>query len=573
MAPALGMAGHAVLLALATSAPLCSALLRGRGRDPLGADFFHGAAEAESTRSEDAAIAAKGGVTDGWEVHPSDPSKGEPHFAAWFHESDSGGPEHAWQTHFPALKRGLAGQGVETGDWHLSGGGEWVQDYRPGSPRGAQTADASDKHAAWFESGINQYDGFGRAKAPYPGSGKALVEADLWQERSVNGTMTCAEAGCTANATLQAFDGETELASHCKFSFNLHPTDFDDQYSGERLNFISVNGATVNTDCFPMVSGCNASTQRPLFSCLQDLSLDSIIDASGRLTVSAQISDVVDECPYEGNLLSAVPMVTCLVQPKPTPGPTSQPVYPPLPTARTVPPPPPRPTRLYHSAPLKCAYRGCTAHAEMHFNTTEIGYELSQCLMTVRINQTDFDNDDGTLEQIEFLRVGNSTVASNVSTGVNPCRSAWRGTPLSQEEIVHVLLDGHDVTSNASAGLVAVSAKITPHVDECAQNGYLLDGFIDVNCTLGASLAERGNAMEAVNATGASNSTVVVNTTDASTGASNSTVVANTTDARSNETEAAAATAAAAPAANASSSGNGTDASAPPDPQIGRAHV
>merc|ERR1719198_2382454 len=147
----------------------------------------------------------------------------------------------------------------------------------------------------------------------------------------MNGTMACAAAGCIANATLQAFDGATEIASHCKFSLYLHPTDFDDQYSGERLTFISVNGATVNTDCFPMVSGCNMTTQAPMFSCLRDLSLDSLIDSTGTLRIAAQISDVVDECPYQGNLLSAVPMVTCLVQPKPTPAPMGQPVLPPGP--------------------------------------------------------------------------------------------------------------------------------------------------------------------------------------------------------------------------------------------------
>ena len=39
----------------------------------------------------------------------------------------------------------------------------------------------------------------------------------------------------------------------------------------------------------------------------------ALMDGAGVLSLSAQISDMVDECPYEGNLLSAVPVVTCMV--------------------------------------------------------------------------------------------------------------------------------------------------------------------------------------------------------------------------------------------------------------------
>mmetsp|Transcript_9397 Transcript_9397/g.25176 ORF Transcript_9397/g.25176 Transcript_9397/m.25176 type:complete len:615 (+) Transcript_9397:77-1921(+) len=477
-----------------------------RSRDPLSADFFHPSAEAEATGDADAEIAAPGGVMDGYEVHPDDPTRvgEETHNAAFFHESLSGGPERAWQTH-PAPQSGLSSGSTESGEWHMSPGGEWIQDYRAGSSLKAQTAQMSDKQAAWFEPGINQYDGFGRAKAPYPGSGKALAQGDLWSERSTNASLTCSTPGCTGSATLRVFNADTELASHCKFDFNLHPTDFDDQYSGERLTFISINGVMVNTDCFPMVSGCNATTQRPLFSCVQDLSLDHIIDRTGFLHIEAQISDVVDECPYEGNLLSAVPVVTCLVTPKPTPEPMGEPAYPPEPVMRAVPivPPKPRPTHLYVSAPLRCPERGCTAHAEMRFNATE--FRLTRCLMNVRINQTDFDGGDGTVEQIEFLKVDGATLSSNVSPGSNPCRRAWQGAPMAPSEVVHVLLSGHDVTANASTGMLSVSAKITPHVDECAQNGYLLDGFVEVNCTLGELLST--NVTVAHNATVASNGT------------------------------------------------------------------
>jgi len=537
---------HKVMLSADAHAEAGSAAKR--SDDPLGAEFFHGPAQAESTRDDDAAVAAQGGVLDGYEAHPDNVDAGSPHSGAWFHESLSGGPEHAWQTHYPALQAGLGNHAVETGAWRMTGGGQWVQDYRPGK----QTKDG-DRNAAWFEAGINQYDGFGRAKVPYPDTGKALTQAGTWLERSYNGTLTCAAPGCIANATIQLFDSQRELWSNCKMNFNVHPTDFDDQYSGERLTFIMVNGATVNTDCFPMVSGCNATAQRPMFSCLRDMSLDHLIDDSGELRIAAQISDVVDECPYQGNLLSAVPVVTCLVSPKPTVAPMGQPSYPPLPELRTV-PVTPRPTQLYTSAPLRCPERGCTAYAELYFDSQN--YSLQQCLMNVRINQTDFDNDEGTVEQIEFLKVGNATLRSNVSTGVNPCRSAWRGTPMAQNEIMHVLVSGHDVTANASTGMISVSAKITPHVDECAQNGYLLDGFVEVNCTLGELLQAGSNATERSNAT--ENSTVLANAT----ATENGTAVANsTTEAVANGSAASNATST--EASNASSTANGTAAVAP----------
>jgi len=293
------------------------------GREPLKADWFGSFALGES--SYDGAADRSALRSDGWDLKRDDPYKeGSVKEAVYFHESPSAGSKEAWQTHFPALSGGPAGRVKSIGTWHVDPGGHWVQDYQV-----PDTEHAGSNIPGWFDASVAQYDGFGREKSPLPGSPRFYAEG--YQERAVNTTIQCREPGCIASTYLQAFNGNTETATHCKLSLFLHPTDFDDQYSGERLTFIKVNGITVNTDCFPMVSGCNASAQAPMFSCLQELPIDHLIDSTGFLNISAQISDVVDECPYQGNLLSGVPLVTCLVAGKPTPPPGLSGILPPRP--------------------------------------------------------------------------------------------------------------------------------------------------------------------------------------------------------------------------------------------------
>jgi hypothetical protein len=336
--------------------------------------------------------------------------------------------------------------------------------------------------AEWFDQSVDNFDGFGRRATP-PLDSAIRLFAEGFRERSVNTTLSCKDAGCTASALLQAYDPNSERAAHCKLSLHLHPTDFDDQYSGERLTFVKINGVTVNTDCFPMINGCNKTSQAPLFPCVQGLPVHSLMDKSGRLNISAQISDVVDECPYQGNLLSSVPMVTCLVAPAlKEKEPEPEPLKPTLPTRLEQPL-----SALNVSAPLRCLYRGCSATALLKVDPT-VASMISECILGVKIYQTDFDGDEGTVEQLEFLKVDGIDVQGNLAPGKNPCRSAWKGTPLSLASLEHSVLTGHDVTANASQGEVAVQAKITDHVDECAHDGYLLDGLVQMNCTLSPPL-------------------------------------------------------------------------------------
>merc|ERR1719215_2311374 len=138
-----------------------------------------------------------------------------------------------------------------------------------------------------------------------------------------------------------------------------------------------------------------------MFACVRDLPLDGIVGADGTLEISAGISEVVDECPFEGNLLSGVPMVSCLVAPLPVvppKPPTGTPTLPIAPQAFAL------PQAYFIGAPFRCPERGCKARAELQLNqTTALPYD--QCLLTVRVNQTDFDGDEGTPEQIEFITV------------------------------------------------------------------------------------------------------------------------------------------------------------------------
>lgn len=306
---------------------------------------------------------------------------------------------------------------------------------------------------------------------------------DAWQIRSVNGTMTCKDPGCTANQSITVFDPSTEQATFCHLSLLVHNTDFDDLYSGERLTEIRANGHVVNTDCFPMASGCSATEPRPLFPCLTDLPVDAIWElGSGSVRVSASIPDVVDECPMNGNMLSTIPIVTCLVRPIP-------------PTTTTTPPPPApppqpqnrivqAPQQLLMGAPIRCAERNCTAKAELLFNRSGTEVVLSNCKLNLTLNQTDYDGEEGTPENVEFVKVDGKTLATNVSPGKNPCSSVRAGVPLTAAQTSYDVLKGVDVTDNAMNGTITVEVKIDDHVDECAYEGYLLSGWVYVACTL-----------------------------------------------------------------------------------------
>lgn len=426
-----------------------------------------------------------GGWNPGVGIEPK-PNRAPP--VQWYQESASGINQEAWQTHYPALDPSIAGQGHGS-RWRETAAGIWVQDFQEKELGGSHTHQGN-LEPEFFDSSVNQIDALGRRKSPHPQSAKWHLD---WQERTVNTTLTCADPGCMANSTLLLFNPASEQVTDCYFGLHLHPTDFDDQYSGERLEWIQVSGSTVNADCFPSERGCRADgTQVDLFSCVQDFPIDSLVDKStGTLAVAAKISDVVDECPYQNNLLSGIPIVTCLVRPLPPPPLETDPQVP-----TTV-------LTFFNESflleePLHCTERGCEAHAMFSINKTAVIFQ--SCTMTIKVYQTDFDGEEGAAETIEFIKLNGVELATNVAPGKNPCKSERLGTPLNEEDRVYEVVANKDITAQATSqgGRMVVEGKISPLVDECAHSGYLLDGMISVSCMLEDPNVAPSNAEEEV---------------------------------------------------------------------------
>lgn len=461
-----GLAGAANAKAAATTAAAAGK------QNP--ADWFRAFSEGESTYDTDAALEGDReerlrGLRQLGAMEPGEPpeeASAGPSRAAdgsiasrWFDESPSGGARQAWQTHYPSLED-LHPRGAVNEHWSAGPNGRWHQKYDPPGNVGSEW-----KPAGWFDSSVTHYDAFGRVREPSHISGRRYP---LWQERSRNVTLTCAAAGCIANATLVAADLSAERATRCLLSVAVHATDFDDEFSRENVEWIMVNNRTVNTVCDPGVKACNATAQAPLHNCLVDFVVpeEMMREQKGTLQLAAKLSPMVDECPHEGNLLSGVATVTCLVAaPEAPPTPVQLPVVPPLA------PEPPRATRL------RCDTPGCIGNLTVRVPPPLNGTSRS-CLLTVQLQQTDFEAEN---EIVEWVKVDGDDVVSNVNPGQNPCKARMEGQNVS--DVPFPLVAGQDVTAAAADGEVLVSAKLSPMVDECGHDGFLLDAQVVVNCT------------------------------------------------------------------------------------------
>jgi len=438
---------------------------------PHPAGWFDGFSAGESTFDHDGTLDHRSvntelDVMDGWDPHQQNPLFTRAAPARWFQETKSGADKEAWQTFYPAQRTSVAGNGVKTGSWFEGKGGTWQQDYVSGAPL---STGKSGVPASWFDASVNQVDGFGRTKFPGIGSPRNFFD---WEERSVNTSLECKSPGCTANVTLLApFDSSKEMAKNCRLSVFFRPTDFDDQYAGENVEWIQVNNQAVSGKCRPYADGCNQTAQRPLLPCVDNIPIDLLMPKNGDLKIAAKIPDVVDECPYKGNMLSAVPMVTCLVALKHNEGaPAPKKAVTMLNTNMT----------CVTKMPLQCSTKGCASEIAIPVNATCAG--LGQCMLSVEVQQTDFDNQDGTDELIEYIKVDGAYIqaASNLKPGKNPCKSKWSGTNLTAADMKFAALSNHAV--NVSTGKVLVEAKISRFVDECASNGYLFDAVATVTC-------------------------------------------------------------------------------------------
>lgn len=450
------------------------------------AGWFGAFSESESTFDEDGGDVSDnypdGDAKDGWapdigqpNVVPSGWTKiGMP--SNWFSESASGGPQQAWQTYYPPLEDVYPR--LEAPPWKPFGGAHetFKQLYQPGKVTYEFLTDNEQKDAAWFDSLIKQYDYYGRLREPSPASAQRYIE---WTQRTRTTPLRCGPIGCVANATLKAFDTDTEIARHCRLNIRLHATDFDDEYSRENLEWVSINSHIVTTKCDPMASECNTTipiANRPMYPCLSNFDLHDfklLNSSNGNLNIAGKLSPMVDECPVDGNLLSGLVSVTCFVKTKPEPPKPPEPVSP-----QAV-------GQLLAAAdngtvPLRCTERGCVANAAVFLHEALQG---KTCKLTVTLLQTDFDNDLGSGEEVEWVKVENETVAEHVKPGRNPCKERAVGASMLSLE-PHVLIDSKDVTDAVREdGMIEVSAKISDMVDECGANGFLLNGEAQVICT------------------------------------------------------------------------------------------
>eukprot|EP00442_Polarella_glacialis_P002367 CAMPEP_0115089130 /NCGR_PEP_ID=MMETSP0227-20121206/24464_1 /TAXON_ID=89957 /ORGANISM="Polarella glacialis, Strain CCMP 1383" /LENGTH=544 /DNA_ID=CAMNT_0002479653 /DNA_START=101 /DNA_END=1735 /DNA_ORIENTATION=- len=410
--------------------------------------------------------------------------------ANWFPETESAGAKQAWQTYSENPQEIHSW----SSEWQTAQDGSLEQ---PSSQGGSDLSYLDDlahmepaKGADWFENEVIQYDEYGRPRAPTDRSDKYYVE---WNRTEKSVALKCAAPGCTANASLQVF-GNTSANEYtmCRMSFMVYATDFDDQYSRERIEWLVVNGREVLRDFTPMAKGCghvvnrvsllsisngtgNASASGPpLYPCFQDMAIEEVlIGTDGQLNISGKITDLVDECPLDGNHFSGIVNVSCFTRPRP-----QLPMNPEKTTTTTA--SVDDETIDNATAHFRCEEPGCSARAVLIIDAFANGSKT--CKLTVRISQTDFDGDT---EQVEWVKVGaNTTLKSGLKPGKNPCTEAEAAGQTKANASNFTLVDAKDVTEMASLGKVTVRVKISDAVDECGIQGrYLLDGVAELVCS------------------------------------------------------------------------------------------
>jgi hypothetical protein len=400
----------------------------------------------------------------------------------WFTETISNGPRAAWQT--PGAGDSFHRSesiGVSGDDRWRYVAPDWAPDYRVTEL--VNEARRSAKHqASWFSPRVDEYDIYGRRLPPEVGSAQRMmaeVGGDAWFERTVNTSVVCSRANCTGSSTLYAFDPATEEANHCYLQIHVHPTDFDADWSEERVRF-RVNGYTVKAQCDPMARGCNATAWRPLISCLRDMSVDHIINnTNGAMVVEGKISPMVDECPYEGNLLSSVAAVTCMVRPRRAPPEVQN-----LAGSQVTLMP-----EWTTSAPVRCREPGCNASTDLWVDPN-YATQGGACLLTWTLNQTDFD--DASSEFLEYVNLGTLSGSINMRNNIpempslNPCNAEYAHPDPDPARTPLTLIKGLNISGailrHGNAGIITFRAKISNMVDECDSEGYLFDSRVTVTC-------------------------------------------------------------------------------------------
>eukprot|EP00930_Biecheleria_cincta_P034990 TRINITY_DN24109_c0_g1_i1.p1 TRINITY_DN24109_c0_g1~~TRINITY_DN24109_c0_g1_i1.p1 ORF type:complete len:526 (-),score=87.55 TRINITY_DN24109_c0_g1_i1:19-1596(-) len=390
-----------------------------------------------------------------------------------FETSASAGAVQAWQTYpegsWQFVDQSTFVQRLSTS--HLGFDGVSIPTY----PR--------EKPAEWFDDSVLNFNQRGQPQQPMPNSPQRLLDVlpgQEWNQRAVNTTVRCKEVACTAKSLLQVFDPQQEEAKFCRLNVEVHPTDYDNEWSHEFIKVWKLNGRVASSHCNLEARGCNASASRPLIPCVQDLEVDHLL-APGSLVIEGSINKMVDECPYEGYLLSAVATVTCMTRKK-----LAEPLKGQNMTnsghdddARR--------TGTHAKATLQCDKPGCESWTHIQL-LPEFLHNLT-CLMNITVQQTDFDETAGVPEEIEFITLGDGHSSSNISTNVkpgrNPCTEEYTtGKPAKNRTFA--VVTNKDITKEVLAqpsGYLHIGGKISSQVDECASNDMLFDGLVEVACT------------------------------------------------------------------------------------------
>lgn len=454
--------------------------------------------------------AVGGAVETGWEPpfrHPGDGTRSQVKSPKWFHESESGGDKSAWQTHYPEAKNEFhhsqTWQVLGYQQWEYTPEG-WLNDPKPDWLMDRLQHQPGTKDADWFDTAAGTVDIYGRRVPPSKNSAKWLLAqpeepaGNRWIERAINTTILCSTPGCTGRSSLQAYNPKTEEGRFCRLNIGVHPTDFDDDYDSEPIDLWVVNGYGARSKCDPMARGCNATASRPLYSCLRELDVDHVVDPSkGSMVVEGRLNKMVDECPYNGNFLSAVAVVTCLVRGIPevyaashgVPLTSSGGPYNSAGTEEMEP--------FTVSAELMCDSPGCQNLTTFYVNPT-VAFYGGTCTMDVVLDQTDFDDSTYSSEFVEFLGLkgyGNLSSGS-IFPGKNPCNEEYAGMKVPASHTNYTVATGIDVTENVlkgNVGLVGtlqIEGKISDMVDECAVDGkWLLHATAKVTCIPKANMS------------------------------------------------------------------------------------
>jgi hypothetical protein len=282
-----------------------------------------------------------------------------------------------------------------------------------------------------------------------------------------------------ARSTIQLYAPLNETAKFCKLTISVHPTDFDDEMSLEHVEYWKIQDYIANRACAPKARGCNVTAARPLYACLNEFDIDTIVNrSSGTVVVEGKISSMVDECPHEGNLLSSVLMATCLVRNKS--------VY--VDTSTTTTTLSFSPNNISDSKILSCNTPGCTAEANLSVSPM-LALNGGNCTLTVNVTMTDYEN---STEKLDYIEINGDKVVtesnSSAQPGKNPCNLAYAGTPLTAEQMIFTSVKDYPVTdlilNTYPHGEITVKAKITDLVDECPYDGNLLHALAHVICVV-----------------------------------------------------------------------------------------